>query len=317
MWCVRFTFLRLLYSRAGEPSIGGSHRFSFNQPEGACPTCDGLGMEIDLDENALLDKSRSLAQGAILHPDYSRQDGYLMHSMRLSGVLPWDKPVRDFTPKQLHTLLHSEKRMIDVPGSTFRASFEGVATAIRRRHNNSSSSGHNAMIAAMVGANSTAAAAASGSPPPSANGAGKGKGKGKGKGRGKGIGKNANSAPKKGRKRGAEVVKAEPNGVKKERGTVGTGRNAVINQFFVSKTCSECSGQRLCAEARTVKFAGKTICELADMEIEHLLEFMTAIKPDRLVAPIMIRLLERLQSLVNIGVGCVARGRALAPAQLL
>lgn len=40
--------------------------FSFNNPQGACPTCDGLGKEMKFDEGLIVqDNSRSLAGGAL------------------------------------------------------------------------------------------------------------------------------------------------------------------------------------------------------------------------------------------------------------
>src|SRR5699024_1164218 len=36
--------LRLLFSRLGEPSAGYSHAYSFNDPAGMCPNCQGLGI---------------------------------------------------------------------------------------------------------------------------------------------------------------------------------------------------------------------------------------------------------------------------------
>ncbi|MDN5759821.1 MAG: excinuclease ABC subunit UvrA, partial [Tomitella sp.] len=38
-----YTYLRLLFSRIGEPYVGDSNLFSFNDPAGMCPTCSGLG----------------------------------------------------------------------------------------------------------------------------------------------------------------------------------------------------------------------------------------------------------------------------------
>ena len=46
---------RLLWSRIGEPFVGYSSVFSFNNPSGMCPTCQGLGYVEDIDLNELLD----------------------------------------------------------------------------------------------------------------------------------------------------------------------------------------------------------------------------------------------------------------------
>src|SRR5690606_13087934 len=52
--------LRLLFSRAGEPHVGHANAFSFNDPQGMCPRCDGIGRITTLDLDAFLDRSKSL-----------------------------------------------------------------------------------------------------------------------------------------------------------------------------------------------------------------------------------------------------------------
>ncbi len=44
--------LRLLFSRVGQPFVGYSNVFSFNDPQGMCPECNGIGrkMGVDLDD---------------------------------------------------------------------------------------------------------------------------------------------------------------------------------------------------------------------------------------------------------------------------
>src|SRR5512142_3382998 len=41
-----YTVLRLLYSRIGQPFVGYSNVFSFNDPQGMCPECNGLGRKL-------------------------------------------------------------------------------------------------------------------------------------------------------------------------------------------------------------------------------------------------------------------------------
>src|SRR5699024_474393 len=55
-----YALMRLLWSRAGRPYIGPSHRFSFNEPDGMCPRCSGLGSVRTVDVDELVDRSRSL-----------------------------------------------------------------------------------------------------------------------------------------------------------------------------------------------------------------------------------------------------------------
>src|SRR5215204_3159898 len=65
-----FTVLRLLFSRLGQPHVGASNMFSFNDPQGMCPECNGLGRKMALDLSKAIDMSKSLNDGAILLPDY-------------------------------------------------------------------------------------------------------------------------------------------------------------------------------------------------------------------------------------------------------
>jgi excinuclease UvrABC ATPase subunit len=62
--------LRLLFSRIGQPHIGPSNYFSFNDPNGMCKTCEGIGRIVTLDLDKALDKEKSLNEGAILLPGF-------------------------------------------------------------------------------------------------------------------------------------------------------------------------------------------------------------------------------------------------------
>lgn len=63
--------LRLLFSRVGVPSAGGSMTYSPNHPLGMCKTCSGLGLETELDEDSLFNTDLSLSDGAILFSQFS------------------------------------------------------------------------------------------------------------------------------------------------------------------------------------------------------------------------------------------------------
>ena len=58
-----YTALRLLFSRIGQPYVGPSYIFGFNNPQGMCPNCNGLGRKLDVDLNRFLDTSKSLNEG--------------------------------------------------------------------------------------------------------------------------------------------------------------------------------------------------------------------------------------------------------------
>lgn len=63
--------MRLLFSRVGQPSAGGSMAYSMNHPAGMCPACTGLGEELVLEEDRLFDEDKSLREGAIRFSQFS------------------------------------------------------------------------------------------------------------------------------------------------------------------------------------------------------------------------------------------------------
>ncbi|MEC4891471.1 MAG: excinuclease ABC subunit UvrA [Oscillatoria sp. PMC 1051.18] len=132
-----YTYLRLLFSRVGEPLIGESALFSFNSPEGMCPQCQGLGKEIVVDENALIDWNKSLAEGAIGHPDY-KVGGLLTRLIAETNLFDMEKPLKEFTPDQLNQLLYSEKTHLEEHelNRLYKISFEGIITSLKRRYLN-------------------------------------------------------------------------------------------------------------------------------------------------------------------------------------
>jgi len=63
--------LRLLFSREGSPSVFPSNGLSFNDPEGMCLRCHGVGITTEPDPDKLVNRELSLDQGALLHPTMS------------------------------------------------------------------------------------------------------------------------------------------------------------------------------------------------------------------------------------------------------
>src|SRR5579871_1107905 len=60
-----YSVLRLLFSRVGRPFVGPATAFSFNDPQGMCADCNGVGRRIGVDLERFLDTSKSLNEGAI------------------------------------------------------------------------------------------------------------------------------------------------------------------------------------------------------------------------------------------------------------
>lgn len=77
--------------------------FSFNNPYGACPRCQGFGNTIDFDPNLIIpDKSKTLNQGAIAPwttTKYRPHHGEMIRAAKAAGI-PLDTPWYDLTPEQ-------------------------------------------------------------------------------------------------------------------------------------------------------------------------------------------------------------------------
>ncbi|WP_353987788.1 excinuclease ABC subunit UvrA [Ruicaihuangia caeni] len=147
--------LRIVFSRLGRPHIGSPQAFSFNVASmsgagavtmeragttvkerrefsvtgGMCLRCEGLGSVTDFDLSALYDENLSLNQGALTIPGYS-MDGWYGRIFRGSGFFDPDRPIRDFTKKQLHDLLHKEPTKIKVDG--INITYEGLIPKIQK-----------------------------------------------------------------------------------------------------------------------------------------------------------------------------------------
>ena len=132
--------LRILFSRIGQPHIGSPQAFSFNVASahgagavtvergsskavkqsfsitgGMCPRCEGMGAVNDFDLAALYDDSRSLNEGALTIPGYT-MEGWYGRIFRGCGWFDPDKPIRDYSKKELHDLLYKEPTKIKVEG---------------------------------------------------------------------------------------------------------------------------------------------------------------------------------------------------------
>jgi excinuclease ABC subunit A len=87
--------------------------FSFNNPRGACGTCNGFGATLEYDESLIVPyPDRSLRDGA-LHPwtmpRYEGKRRALAEFAKREGI-PMDRPWRDLTGAQRKALLHSKAK---------------------------------------------------------------------------------------------------------------------------------------------------------------------------------------------------------------
>jgi excinuclease ABC subunit A len=93
--------------------------FSFNNPFGACPRCQGFGNTIDFDLDLIIpDKSKTLDQGAIdpwNRPKYRSYFTELKKAARLAGI-PMDVPWYDLSPEQQMFVMDGDGAFIGVHG---------------------------------------------------------------------------------------------------------------------------------------------------------------------------------------------------------
>jgi len=119
--------LRLLFSRIGKPYVGSANAFSFNDPQGMCLECNGLGRKIGIDLEALIDTAKSLNEGAVIAPGLV---GLERDLYARSGFFDNDKKIADYTPEELDLLLYSEPRKhTGLPYNTY----EGLVYKFNRK----------------------------------------------------------------------------------------------------------------------------------------------------------------------------------------
>ncbi|MGV3243171.1 ATP-binding cassette domain-containing protein [Staphylococcus sp. 11262D007BW] len=128
-----YSSVRLLWSRIGEPFVGYSDVYSFNNPNGMCETCQGLGYVEDIDLNELLDFDKSLNEDAIKFPSF-KPDSWRGKRYRYSGLFDNDKKLKDYTKEELDTFLYTEPTKLKNPPPEWprTAKFEGLIHRFRR-----------------------------------------------------------------------------------------------------------------------------------------------------------------------------------------
>ena len=104
--------LRLIFSRIGTPYVGPSYYFSFNDPNGMCKSCEGIGRILTLDLSKALDETKSLNEGAILLPGY-KPGTWQWKMYASSGFFDNDKKIVDYTDEERQLLLYSKSLKID------------------------------------------------------------------------------------------------------------------------------------------------------------------------------------------------------------
>lgn len=124
--------------------------FSFNAPFGSCPTCDGLGIKLEVDLDLVVpDPSKSLKEGALApwNPISSNYYPTMLEQAMVSFGVDMDTPFEALTEEERDLVLYGSgdrefhfhyvndfggERNIDIP-------FEGVVTNVNRRYHETNS----------------------------------------------------------------------------------------------------------------------------------------------------------------------------------
>src|SRR3990172_3856371 len=121
-----YTVLRQLFARVGQPFIGYANVFSFNEPLGMCPVCNGLGRKLQPIPEKFYDPSKSLREGAILGPVFD--PGIYVSS----GFFDNDKKLSKFTIEEMDLLLYGKDKKFKVGG--INRTYLGVITGFTRSY---------------------------------------------------------------------------------------------------------------------------------------------------------------------------------------
>ncbi|PZG18382.1 ATP-binding cassette domain-containing protein [Nonomuraea aridisoli] len=223
-----WTYLRLLYSRIGEPHVGESNHFSFNDPAGMCPTCSGLGDVVAPAVERFLDLDKSLEQGAILLPGFGN-GGYWYAQYADIGAFSPDTPLREWSQEERDALLHGGEAAARL-GRRPPKDYEGVVERFVRIYLHTSDN-------------------------------------------------------------------------------VSERKQETIRRFTRSQVCPDCHGDRLNERSRSATVLGRTIGEMARMEVAELAALVRAVDAPQ-VAPVVDALVGRLDAMDAIGLGYLTLARA-------
>ncbi|WP_353719399.1 excinuclease ABC subunit UvrA [Dyadobacter sp. 676] len=222
--------LRLLFSRLGQPHAGFSNAFSFNDPAGMCPECNGLGKKVELDLDKFLDRTKSLNEGAILFPVFAVGTWY-WKAYTFSGMLDNDKKLQDYSDEEMHTLLYGKGTYeSNYNGMTFDTKYEGLVDKFNRLY------------------------------------------------------------------------------IQKDSSEISEKTVKKVERFLKMGDCPQCKGTRLNEKALACRINGLNIAEMSAMEVSELVKIIREIH-DPVSKPMIDTLTERLQHLVDIGLGYLSLDR--------
>jgi len=123
-----YSALRLLYSRIGEPYVGTASYFSFNNPNGMCPECFGIGKVMELDILPLIAEDKSWNEGMVDLPTFHVNNWYWKQYIG-SGLFDPEKKWRDYTEEERNLLLYGSREQ---GGERVSKQVEGIHNMMSR-----------------------------------------------------------------------------------------------------------------------------------------------------------------------------------------
>ena len=224
-----YSVMRLLFSRLGKPQVGPSYYFSFNDPNGMCPECNGLGKKLTINQEKVIDMSKSLNDGALIAPFLS---GWELNAYKASGYFDNDKKLSDYSTEDLDLLLWGKDRKIkmQVGENSMNLTYLGVFEKITQSY------------------------------------------------------------------------------IKRDLKTLSERTQKAVVPYLQDGVCPLCHGARLSQAALASKINGMNIADMASMEVEALVPTLRSIT-DPVVESVIETLIERLQHMVDIGLGYLSLDR--------
>ena len=121
--------------------------FSFNAPEGACPTCTGLGTRMEIDPGLVFNNNLTIAEGGIRPFNRVGQDSWWLKRLMAVGVkhnFNVYTPIGELPEEVRHMILYGtgdEKYEMKISGSgrfadgtIYETTYEGVIPMLERRY---------------------------------------------------------------------------------------------------------------------------------------------------------------------------------------
>ncbi|PWV56376.1 excinuclease ABC subunit UvrA [Chitinophaga sp. S165] len=222
--------LRLLFSRVGKPFVGYANAFSFNDPQGMCLECNGLGQKLGFDGSKFYDPDKSLREGALQVPGFASWEKEMYGN---TGYFDVDKKLRDYSEEEMNLLLYSPptKFKLRMGEGSMNATFMGIIEKFNRSY------------------------------------------------------------------------------IKRDLKTLSERTQKMVSAYLHYGPCPLCKGARLNQQVLGCKIEGYNIAELSAMEVEELIPFLQTIK-EPVAQPMIETLTERLQHLVDMGLGYLSLNRA-------